>query len=90
VTRQAVLDVVARRNLKLVERRFTIKEARDASEAFVTSATALVTPVIKLDGAKIADGTPGPTAKALREALYEYTVLSPLSVAPVARRDALR
>ena len=89
VTRRAVLDVVARRNLKLVERRFTVKEARDAAEAFVTSATALVTPVTKLDGAKIADGMPGPTAKALRAALYEYTVLSPLSVAPVARPNTL-
>jgi D-alanine transaminase len=90
VTRQAVLEVVARRNLKLVERRFTVKEARDAAEAFVTSATALVTPVIRLDGAKIADGAPGPTTRALRVALHDSTVLAPLTVAPVARPDSFR
>ena len=49
------------------ERPFTIAEAHDAEEAFVTSATAFVTPVIEVDGEPVGDGTPGPVAKRLRE-----------------------
>jgi D-alanine transaminase len=71
VTRTTLLDVVARRNLALDERPFTVDEARNAAEAFITSATNLVMPVVAIDGAAIGGGHPGPVATALRRAFRE-------------------
>jgi D-alanine transaminase len=68
ITRGVVLELAARRNLRLEERRFTVDEAKAAREAFITAATALVTPVVKVDGAPVGNGKPGPTALALRAA----------------------
>jgi D-alanine transaminase len=71
VTRSTLMDVVARRNLAIDERPFTVAEARDAAEAFITSATNLVMPVVAIDGAVIGGGQPGPVATALRRAFRE-------------------
>ncbi|MEZ5716755.1 MAG: D-amino acid aminotransferase, partial [Paracoccaceae bacterium] len=49
------------------ERPFTIEEAKAADEAFITSASSFVYPVVEIDGAGLGDGTPGPVAKRLRE-----------------------
>jgi Branched-chain amino acid aminotransferase/4-amino-4-deoxychorismate lyase len=49
------------------ERGFTPEEARAADEAFVTSATTFVTPVVEIDGQAIGTGVPGPVARRLRE-----------------------
>lgn len=53
--------------MKFEERPFTIEEAQNADEAFYTSASAFVTPIVEVDGASVGDGTPGPVAKRLRE-----------------------
>ena len=49
------------------ERAFTVEEALAAEEAFVTSASAFVMPVVEIDGTQLGDGTPGPVARRLRE-----------------------
>ncbi len=67
ITRAAVLRFAREAQMKVEERPFTIAEAQDAAEAFVTSATTFVTPVVEIDGAAIGDGTPGPVARRLRE-----------------------
>lgn len=67
ITRAAVLRFAREAQMEVVERPFTIEEAMEADEAFVTSATTFVTPVVEIDGAAISTGTPGPTAKRLRE-----------------------
>ncbi|OSQ39810.1 D-amino-acid transaminase [Thalassospira mesophila] len=67
ITRKAVLKCAAELDLKVEERAFTIAEAQTAQEAFTTSASAFVCPVVEIDGAVIGDGTPGPIAKRLRE-----------------------
>ena len=67
ITRAAVLRFAREAQMKVEERPFTIAEAQDAAEAFVTSATTFVTPVVEIDGATIGDGTPGPVARRLRE-----------------------
>lgn len=69
ITRAAVVALAAETNLVLEERSFTLHEACAAAEAFVTSATSFVTPVIAIDGAPVGGGTPGPVATRLR-ALY--------------------
>ena len=53
--------------MEVEERPFTIDEAKAADEAFVTSASAFVTPVVEIDGSAIGTGTPGRVAQRLRE-----------------------
>ena len=67
ITRKAVLAFAREAQMKVEERAFTIAEAQTADEAFFTSASALVMPVVEIDGATLGDGTPGPVSKRLRE-----------------------
>ncbi len=67
ITRAAVLRFAAEAQMEVVERNFTIDEAKDADEAFITSASTFVMPVVKVDGETLGDGTPGRVAKRLRE-----------------------
>ena len=67
ITRKAVLLMAAEAQMEIEERLFTIDEAKEADEAFTTSASAFVMPVVEIDGVQLGDGTPGPIAKRLRE-----------------------
>ena len=67
ITRKAVLRMAAEAQMVVEERLFTIDEAKEADEAFTTSASAFVMPVIEIDGVSLGDGTPGPIATRLRE-----------------------
>ena len=67
ITRAAVLAFAREAQMRVEERPFTVAEAHGASEAFITSASAFVTPVIEIDGEPVGDGAPGPVAKRLRE-----------------------
>ena len=67
ITRKAVLRMAAEAQLKIEERLFTVEEAQCADEAFTTSASAFVMPVVEIDGVALGDGTPGPIATRLRE-----------------------
>ena len=71
ITRKAVLRFAREAQMEVEERSFTIEEAQDADEAFITSASTFVMPVIEVDGAKLGDGTPGPVAARLREIYLE-------------------
>ncbi|MDO6727594.1 MAG: D-amino-acid transaminase [Cognatishimia sp.] len=67
ITRAAVMRLAEEAQMEVEERLFTIDEAKEADEAFTTSASAFVMPVIEIDGVQLGDGTPGPIAKRLRE-----------------------
>ncbi|MFV2053902.1 D-amino-acid transaminase [Aliiroseovarius sp. YM-037] len=67
ITRAAVLRFAAEAQMKVEERAFTIAEAQDADEAFITSASSFVMPVVEIDGAALGAGTPGPVATRLRD-----------------------
>ncbi len=67
ITRKAVLRLAAEAQMEVEERLFTIDEAKEADEAFTTSASAFVMPVVEIDGITLGDGTPGRIAKRLRE-----------------------
>ena len=67
ITRAAVLRFAQEAQMEVEERNFTIDEAREADEAFITSASTFVMPVVEIDGAKLGDGTPGRVAPRLRE-----------------------
>ena len=70
VTRAAILEIIQREGYRLVERPFTVAEARAAREAFLTSTTADLLPVARIDGIPVADGRPGPLSRKLREAYF--------------------
>ncbi|MEM8775208.1 MAG: D-amino-acid transaminase [Pseudomonadota bacterium] len=67
ITRAAVLRFAKEAQMKVEERHFTIDEAKQADEAFITSASTFVMPVVELDGEAIGDGVPGPLSARLRE-----------------------
>ncbi|MCR9067914.1 MAG: D-amino-acid transaminase [Rhodobacteraceae bacterium] len=67
ITRAAVLRFAREAQMKVEERAFTADEARDADEAFITSASSFVMPVVEIDGSAIGTGKPGPVATRLRD-----------------------
>ena len=67
ITRRAVLECARKLQMKIEERPFTVEEAKGAVEAFSTSASGFVCPVIEIDGTPIGNGEIGPAAKKLRE-----------------------
>lgn len=71
ITRAAVLKMANEAQMKLEERPFTIKEAQHAAEAFITSASSFVMPIVSIDGAAVGTGAPGPIAMRLREIYLE-------------------
>lgn len=71
ITRAAVLRLAEEAQMKIEERLFTIDEAKEADEAFTTSASAFVMPVVEIDGVTLGDGTPGALAKRLRDIYLE-------------------
>jgi D-alanine transaminase len=76
ITRTVVLEVLAAHGLKLEERPFTLDEAYAAREAFITSATQFVTPVVRIDGKPIGNGAPGLIATALRRDFHDYAEIA--------------
>ncbi len=67
ITRAAVLRFAREAQMEVEERAFTIEEAKAADEAFITSASAFVMPVVNIDGADLGSGKPGTVAPRLRE-----------------------
>lgn len=70
ITRTTLIDLLKKEGIELVERAFTIEEAKKARECFITSATSIVTPVIKIDDTPIGNGAAGITASRLRELFH--------------------
>ncbi|ESW78003.1 D-amino acid aminotransferase [Mesorhizobium sp. LSJC285A00] len=66
ITREAVLLCVGNLQLRIEERPFTVPEIEKAAEAFSTSASSLVTPVVNINGKPIGSGKPGATTAHLR------------------------
>ncbi len=71
-TRKAVVKLAEERQLRVEERAFTVDEALKAKEAFITSASTFVQPVVSIDGKTVANGKPGPMATRLREIYVEF------------------
>ncbi len=72
ITRAAMIELSGGLVSKIEERPFTVQEAQDASEAFVSAATALILPVVEIDGAVIGSGMPGPVTKKLRQDYIDW------------------
>jgi D-alanine transaminase len=78
VTRATLLDVLASLHVPVEQRAFTIAEAQAAREAFVTSASATVMPVVSIDGRAVADGRPGALTERLREKFHKLAEITPV------------
>jgi D-alanine transaminase len=76
ITRTVLFDVIKAQGLRLEERAFTLAKAYAAREAFVTAASQIVLPVVRIDGRTIADGKPGPVATALRREFHRYAEIT--------------
>jgi D-alanine transaminase len=72
ITRTVLLDVLRAHDLKLEERPFTVAEAQGAREAFITSASQTVMPVVRIDGQPVGNGAPGLVAGALRRDFHRF------------------
>jgi D-alanine transaminase len=68
VTRLSLIDVAREAGYRVEERPFTVEEAMQAREAFLTGAGALVMPIVSIDGRPVANGHPGEVARTLRAA----------------------
>jgi D-alanine transaminase len=73
ISRRVTIDTIAAQGLRLVERRFTVAEAKAAREAFVTAASQIVQPVVRIDDTPVSDGRPGPLALTLRREFHRHT-----------------
>jgi D-alanine transaminase len=76
ITRTVVLDIIAAQGLKLDIRPFTMEEAQQAREAFITSASQTIMPVVRIDSRPVGNGAPGLIATALRRDFYRFAELS--------------
>jgi D-alanine transaminase len=74
ITRRAVLALAEREGLEVEERSFTPEEAYEAGEAFITSASTFIYPVVKIDGRILSNGAPGPVATKLRQLYIEMAL----------------
>ncbi len=72
VTRLTLLGIAEQHQLKFEERSFTITEAQNAAEAFISAATTLAMPVVAIDGIQIGDGRPGTVTTSLRQAYLDH------------------
>ena len=72
VTRKTILQLSQDLGLKYKERAFSLVEAKEAKEAFCTSSTALIKPIIQIDKKRIGSGTVGPVTKILIKNYFNY------------------
>ncbi len=72
ITRARVKSIAKKLQIQVEEESFSVNEALSAQEMFLTSSTSCAMPIVELDGQKIGDGTPGPVAKRLVEAYFDF------------------
>ena len=72
VTRTTVIDILKEEGIDLIERSFSLDEAKQAKEAFITSATSVVMPVVRIDETAVGNGKPGPIATKLRKQFHKF------------------
>ncbi len=76
ITRSVVVDVLKAQGIAFEERPFTVEEAYAAREAFITSASQIVLPVVSIDGRPVGNGAPGLIATGLRRDYHRYAEIT--------------
>lgn len=80
ITRGSILDLARTAGIPVEERSFTPQETLEAAEAFISSATSFVMPVVSLDGQPIGDGKPGPVSARLLELYIDHSLANGIPV----------
>lgn len=78
ITRSVLMDVADAEGVSVVERRFTVAEMKAAREVFLTSAGAILCPVVNVDGETVANGVPGSVAARLRRRFHDMAERTPI------------
>jgi D-alanine transaminase len=78
VTRTTIFDLAKKQGLTIEERNFSVEEAKNARESFITAATTVIMPVVEIDGQPIANGHPGTIALLLRESFFDVAEKTPV------------
>lgn len=73
ITRTVAFEVAADLGYSIDERPFTVAEAHEADEAFISAATTVIMPVVTVDGVPVGAGVPGPVAAALRLKFHDFS-----------------
>jgi D-alanine transaminase len=71
-----LVDLLKREDIAFVERPFTVEEAKQAREAFLTSATSVVMPIVSIDGKSVGNGEPGLLTLRLRETFHQHAQIA--------------
>ncbi len=78
ITRAVVLEVAANQGLEVEERPLSVEEAKTAREAFITAASTVVMPIVRIDDAVIGNGAPGSIATTLRQRFHDHAERLPV------------
>lgn len=70
-TRESLIEAARTHQIRIEERSFTVEEAKNAAEAFLTAASVGALPIVKIDGVPLGDGRPGPVAKQLHQIYWD-------------------
>ena len=76
ITRSTLIRGLKNRKIKYKEAKFNLEDVKKSSEAFITSATQHVMPVVRVNNIKIGKGVPGPRALDFRAAYMESLKLT--------------
>ncbi|MCY1203220.1 D-alanine aminotransferase [compost metagenome] len=82
ITRASILDLARAAGMRAEERAFSLDEAMQASEAFITDSIGMVVPVVAIDRQPIGSGKPGPASTRLRERYIKDRLANGVSIAP--------
>lgn len=80
VTRANILDIARADAIPTEQRAFSVVEAQQASEAFITDSGGLVTPVVSIDRVQVGEGVPGPVTQRLRQLYIDQKLQSGICV----------
>ncbi|MBT7451565.1 MAG: D-amino-acid transaminase [Rhodospirillaceae bacterium] len=72
ITRTTVIRLAREHGFEVIERPFSVDEAKSAPEAFLTSTTSFIKGVVSIDGHKVGDGKPGPVTRRLQQIYLDY------------------
>ena len=72
ITRKALLELMSENNIQFKEEEFTLNDLQNMDEAFLTSSTRNVVPVVKVDDIAIGNGKPGPSVEKLNDIYMKY------------------
>lgn len=78
ITRTTAIEAAKSLGFKVEERKFSVEEAKEARESFITAATTLIMPVVSIDGKTVANGHPGAIVAQLREAFISQAEKTPI------------